>query len=67
MQVDETTDVSTKEQMSVIIRLDKNDDVEWFLKFYKVSSDRTPAISAIIEDILTNFGDSIHHKLIMQI
>ena len=68
MQVDETTDVSTKEQLSVIIRLNKNDDVvERFLKFYILSSDRTvPAISAIIKDIVTNFGDSIHHKLIMQ-
>jgi len=27
VQVDETTGVSTKEQLSVIIRLDKNDDV----------------------------------------
>ena len=67
VQVGETTDVSTKEQLSVIIRLDKNDDVERFLKFYNVSSDRTaPAISAIIKDILSNYGDSIHHKLIMQ-
>ena len=38
MQVDETADVSTKEQMSVMIRLDKNDNVvERFLKFYNVS------------------------------
>jgi len=38
VQVDETADVSTKEQMSVIIRLDKNDNVvERFLKFYNVS------------------------------
>ena len=38
MQVDETADVSTKEQMSVIIRLDKNDNVVVrFLKFYNVS------------------------------
>ena len=52
----------------MIIRLNKNDDVvERFLKFYNVSSDRTaPAISAISKDILTHFGDSIHHKLIMQ-
>ena len=53
MQVDKTTDVSTKEQLSVIIRLDKNDDaVERLLKFYDVSLDRTaPAISAISKDI----------------
>ena len=58
MQVDETTDMSTKEQLSVIIRLDKKDDdfVQRFLKFYNVSSDRTaPAIR-----------DSILNKLIMQ-
>ena len=68
VQVDKTTYVSTKEQRSVIIRLDKNDDVvEEFLKFCNVSSDRTaPATSAIIKDILTHFGDSIHHKLIIQ-
>ena len=68
MQVGETTDVSTKEELSVIIRLDKNDDVvERFLKFYNVSSDRTaPTISAIIKNILTHSGDSIHRKLIMQ-
>ena len=41
MQVDETTNVSTKEQLSVITRLDKKDDVdERFLKLYNVSSDR---------------------------
>ena len=32
-----------------------------------MSSDRTaPAVSAIIKDILTHFGESIHHKFIMQ-
>ena len=39
--VDETTDVSTKEQLSVIIRLDREGEiVERFLKSFYVSSDR---------------------------
>ena len=52
----------------MIIRFDKNDSVvERFLKCYNVSSDRTaPAISAVIQDILTHFRDSIRHKLVMQ-
>ena len=68
MQVDETTDVSTKEQLSVIIRLDKKDDiVERFLKFYNVSSDRTaPAISSIVKDVYSHYVDSIRNRLIMQ-
>ena len=68
VQVDETTDVSTKEQLSAIIRLDKKDDVvEIFLKFYNVSSDRTaPAINSIVKDGFTHYGDSILNKLIMQ-
>ena len=41
IQVDETTDVSTKEQLSVIIRLDREGEiVERFLKLFDVSSDR---------------------------
>ena len=41
IQVDETTDVSTKEQLSVIIRLDmEGETVERFLKHQKHSSDR---------------------------
>ena len=49
--------MSTTEQLSVIIRFDKNDDVvQWFLKSYNVSSDRTAsAIIVIIKDILTQF------------
>ena len=68
VQVDETTDVSTKEQLSVIIRLDKKDDVPGrLLKSYNVSSDRTaPAISSIVKDVFTHYGDSILTKLIMQ-
>ena len=68
VQVDETTDVSTKKQLSVIIRLDKKDEVvERFLNFYDVNSDRTaPAISSTVKDVFTTYGDSILNKLIMQ-
>ena len=61
--------MSTKEQLSVIIRVDKKDDVvERFLKFYNVSSDRTaPAISSIVKDVFSHYGDSILNKLIMKI
>ena len=48
VQVDETTDVSTKEHLSVIIRIDimLYNVVEGFLKLFNVNSDRTaPAIS----------------------
>ena len=57
VQVDETTDVSAKEQLSVIIRLDKKDDVvERFLKLYNVTSGRTDlAISSIVKDVLTHY------------
>ena len=66
--VDETTDVSNMEQLSVIARLDKRDDVvERLLNFYNVSSGRTaPAISSIVKDVFTHYGDSILNKLIMQ-
>ena len=41
IQVDETTDVSTKELLSVIIRLDwEGEIVERFLKLFDVTSDR---------------------------
>ena len=41
IQVDETNDVSTKEQLSVIIRLDREGAIiERFLKLFDVSSDR---------------------------
>ena len=67
--MDETTDVTTEEQHSVLIELDKKDDaVERFLQFYNVSSDRTvPAIISIVKDVFTHYGDSILNKLIMQI
>ena len=68
VQVDQTTDMSTKRQLSVIIRLEKKDDaVERFLKFYSVSSDRTvPTISSIVKDVFNHYEASIHNKLIMQ-
>ena len=60
--------MSTKEQLSVIIRLDKKDDiVERFLKFYNMSTDgAAPAINSIVKDAFTHYGDSIQNKLIMQ-
>ena len=66
VQVDETTDVSSNEQLTVIIRLDKKDDVvERFFNF--VGSDRTaPAISSSVKDVFTHYGDSILNNLIMQ-
>eukprot|EP00795_Rhopilema_esculentum_P003953 gene3953-15285_t len=68
IQVDKTTDISTKEQVSAIIGLDKKGDiVEGFSIFYNVSSDRTaPTITAIIKDIFKKYGSSIQKKLIMQ-
>ena len=49
VQINETTDVPTKEQLSVIIKLDRKDDVvERFLKVCNVSSNRTaPGINSI--------------------
>ena len=68
IQIDETTDVSTKEQLSAIIRLDKKGEiVERFLKFADVSTDRTaPAITVIVKKVLSKYGDSLQNKLIMQ-
>ena len=68
VQVDNTTDMSTKEQLSVIISLHKKVDVvERFLKFYNLNSDRTaPAISSIVKDVFTHYGDSILNKLLVQ-
>ena len=68
IQVDETTDVLTKEQLSAIIRLDRNGEiVERFLKFVNVSQDRSaPAITAIVKDILKRYGESLKEKLVMQ-
>ena len=59
IQADETTDVSTNEQLSIILRFDrKGEIVERFIKFANVSSDRTAlAISDIIRDLLNGFGE----------
>ena len=68
IQVVETTDVSTKEQLSVIICLDKGGEiVERFLKLFYVSSDRSAvAISDVVRSILSRYGESLKKKLIMQ-
>ena len=58
IQVDETTEISTKEQVNANIRLDKKEDiVERFLKFY---------ITAIIKDWFKKYGSSIQKKFSMQ-
>ena len=68
IQIDETTDVSTKEQLSAIIRSDKKGEmVERFLKFADVTSDRTaPTITVIVKKVLHKYGDSLKNKLLMQ-
>ena len=68
IQVDETTDISSKEQLSALIRIDKGGDIiERFFKFVNVSGDRSAdAICQIVKTILSNFGESIKGKLIMQ-
>ena len=68
IQCDETLDISTKEQLCVILRLDKGCDiVERFLKFHNVSTGRTaPALSEVIKNVLSKYGDSLKSKLIMQ-
>ncbi|XP_046861832.1 uncharacterized protein LOC124455167 [Xenia sp. Carnegie-2017] len=52
IQVDEATDVSTKEQLSVIVRMDKGESViERQLGFVDVSCDRTAtAISSVVKE-----------------
>ena len=68
IQVDETNDVSTKEQLSVIIRLDGGGEiVERFLKLFDVSSVRSAvAISDVARSILSRYGESLKEKLILQ-
>ena len=68
IQVDETTDISTKEQWSAIVRLDRNGEVvERFLKFFNVSSDRSAsALTAVVKQILGKYGEPLKGKLIMQ-
>jgi hypothetical protein len=67
VQVDETTDVSTKEQLSIIVRLDSGSDIERFLKFVDVSTDRTAAtLTGVIKGILDQYTGITNNKLIMQ-
>jgi hypothetical protein len=68
IQCDETLDVSTKEQLSVIVRLDRGGEVvERFLKFRNVSTDRTArAICNVVKGVLSRYGESVKAKLIMQ-
>ncbi len=67
IQVDETTDVSTKEQLSMIVRLDKGSEImERQLGFVDVSSDRTAtALSTVIKGKLIQH-ENIKDKLIGQ-
>jgi hypothetical protein len=67
MQVGEATDVSTKKQLSMIIRLDKGSDIiERQLGFVDVSSDRTvTALSTVIKGKLIQH-ENIINKLIGQ-
>ena len=60
--------MSTKEQLSIIVRLDSGSDiVERFLKFVDVSTDRTAAtLTAVIKGILDQYTGITNNKLIMQ-
>ena len=68
IQIDEATYISTKEQLSIIIRLDSNGAiVERLLRFVDVSTDRTAtSMSRVVKSILELHSDSINNKLIMQ-
>ena len=61
-------DVSMKEQLSIIIRLDRGYEiVERFLKFNNVSRDRTAlGMGEVVKAALSKFGVSVKSKLIMQ-
>ncbi|CAB4034786.1 Hypothetical predicted protein, partial [Paramuricea clavata] len=63
-----TTDVSTKEQLSIIVRLDSGSDIlERFLKFVDVSTDRIAAtLAGVIKGILDQYTGITNNKLIMQ-
>ena len=67
VHVDETSDVSTKEQVSMIARLDKGSEiVQRQLGFVDVSMNRSAAaISQIVKDKLGQYSN-IKDKLIMQ-
>ena len=60
--------MSVKEQLSIIIRLDRGYEiVERFLKFNKVSRDRTAlGMGEVVKAALSKFGVSVKSKLIMQ-
>ena len=67
IQCDETLDISTKEQLCVIVRLDKGCDiVKRFLKFCNVSTGRTAPAREVVKNVLSKYGDSLKFKLIMQ-
>ena len=68
IQCDETMDVSVKEQLSIIIRLDRGYEIdERFLKFNNVSRDRTAlGMGEVVKAALSKFGVSVKSKLIMQ-
>ena len=67
IQVDETTNISAKAQLSAIIHLDRGSQVvERFLKFHNVITGRSAeALSGIIKCILTRYGDSLKSKSIV--
>ncbi len=60
--------MSTKEQLSIIVRLDSGSNiVEIFLKFVYVSTDRTAAtLTGVIKGILDQHTGITNNKLIMQ-
>ena len=67
IQVDETTIVSTKEQLSIINHLDSEGEiVERFLKLFDVSSDRSAVAIIDVRSILSRYKESVKEKLIMQ-
>ena len=68
IQIDETTDISAKAQLTAIIRLDRiSEVVESFLKFHDVSTGRSAeTLSGIVKGILSRYGDSLKYKLVMQ-
>ncbi|XP_046860969.1 zinc finger MYM-type protein 1-like [Xenia sp. Carnegie-2017] len=67
IQVDEATDVSTKEQLSVIVRMDKGESViVRQLGFVDVSCDRTAtAISSVVRGKLSQYNN-VKEKFIGQ-
>ena len=69
VHVDETSDVSTKEQESMIARLDKGSEIVFFerqLGFVDVSMNgNAAAISKVVKDKLGQYSN-IKDKLIMQ-